>query len=178
MLKKIIFLYRRYFYSAEKYARYLGVKIGQNCRIATKNFGSEPFLIEIGNHVHLTWGVSFINHDGGVWVFREKWPLFDVYGKIKIRDNTFIGNNTLIMPGIEIGENCIIGASSLVTKSIPPNSVVAGIPAKFIMNTDDYLKKILPLKTNTKGLSLKKKKELILKLNEDQFIIKNTLKKT
>ncbi|NJO92454.1 MAG: acyltransferase [Chloroflexia bacterium] len=164
------------FYSAEKYARYLGVKIGQNCRIATKNFGSEPFLIEIGNHVHLTWGVSFVNHDGGVWVFREKWPSFDVYGKIKINDNTFIGNNTLILPGIEIGENCIIGASSVVTKSIPPNCVVAGIPAKFIMSTDDYLIKILPFKTNTKGLSIKNKKELILKLNKDQFIIKNTLK--
>jgi acetyltransferase-like isoleucine patch superfamily enzyme len=52
----------------EAYARSLGFKIGKDCRIATVNWGTEPWLIEIGDHVHVTSGVQFLTHDGSVWV--------------------------------------------------------------------------------------------------------------
>ena len=57
----------------EIYRKYLSVTIGNNCRFTGNiNFGSEPFLISIGDHVTLAHNVSFHTHDGGVWVFREK----------------------------------------------------------------------------------------------------------
>lgn len=158
----------------KKYAKYLGVKFGKNCRISTKHWGSEPYLIEIGNHVHITTGVRFINHDGGVWVFRENEPDFDIFGKICIGNNTFIGNYTTILPGVRIGNNCVIGANSVITKSIHDNSVVAGNPAKYITNIDDYYNKVL--KINSKLKSFKNKKEKILSMDENLFIIKSNLK--
>ena len=56
------------------FARRLGVRVGHGCRflgLKLGTFGTEPYLIKIGDHVTLTYGVKFINHDGGVWVFRE-----------------------------------------------------------------------------------------------------------
>ena len=58
-----------------KYARKLGVTVGENCRILSdpeKCFSSEPYLVELGNHVEITGDVRFITHDGGVWTLREK----------------------------------------------------------------------------------------------------------
>lgn len=107
------------FFPAKIFAKYSGVKYGSSCRIVSKEFGSEPYLVELGNHVHITRGVSFVTHDGGVWVFRENQNDLDVFGKIKIGNNTYIGNNTLILPGVSIGNNCVIGANSVVTKCIP-----------------------------------------------------------
>src|SRR5690554_6087907 len=89
----------KYFYTPEVYAVKEGVKIGDNCYIATRAFGSEPYLIEIGNHVQITSGVKFFTHGGG-WVFREEFPDLDTFGKIKIGNNVYIGNNALIMPGV------------------------------------------------------------------------------
>lgn len=55
-----------------KEARKQGVTIGEGCIILCSNpFGSEPYLISIGNHVRMSRGVQFITHDGGVWVIRE-----------------------------------------------------------------------------------------------------------
>ena len=62
MLKK---LYERFFLSAKEYARRKGVKIGKNCLIATRNWGSEPYLITIGNNVQITADVRFFTHGGG-----------------------------------------------------------------------------------------------------------------
>lgn len=53
-------------------------------------------------------------------------------GPVIIGDNVWIGENVVIMPNVTIGECCIIGANSVVTKSFPKNSVLAGVPAKFI----------------------------------------------
>ena len=124
-----------------KYARGLGVSIGEKCKFITPpNLGSEPWLIEIGNHVELSGYVTFITHDGSTWVFRNEETYKNVirYGKIIIHDNCFIGMGSHIMPGVEIGENSIVGAGSVVTKSIPANSVYAGNPAHFICTLDDF----------------------------------------
>jgi len=159
-----------------QYAKFIGVKVGNNCRIASKNWGSEPYLIEIGNHVHITKGVNFVTHDGAVWVFRDEIPNFDAFGKIFIKDNTYIGNNSIILPGITIGQNCIVGACSVVTKSIPDNSIVAGNPAKFITTTKSYKEKTLKHNAKTKTLKYQDKKKTLLKLDESIFITKSYLK--
>tara|TARA_B110000093_G_C12942707_1_gene398713 strand:- start:916 stop:1455 length:540 start_codon:yes stop_codon:yes gene_type:complete len=174
--KKFLNFYKRKKNSIN-WARSLGVKIGNDCKIATYEWGSEPYLIEIGNHVHITNNVQFINHDGGVWVFRKEVPDFDVFGKIRIGDNVYIGNNAIVMPGVTIGENCVIGANSVVTKSIPENSVVAGVPAKFICNIKDYKMKMEKINTRLKLSDSLNKKRSLLALEENHFIIKNELNK-
>lgn len=67
--------------SNEAYARKIGVKIGERCLIASRSWGTEPYLIEIGDHVQITSGVRFFTHGGG-HVFREMYPDMDFFGKI------------------------------------------------------------------------------------------------
>ncbi|RPH92735.1 MAG: acyltransferase [Calditrichaeota bacterium] len=164
------------FCSPEQFARKLGARIGSNCRIKTYYWGSEPFLIEIGNHVHITRDVKFVTHDGAVWVFREQFPDVDVFGKITIGDNTFIGNEAMILPGVRIGSNCIIGAMSVVTHSIADHSVVAGNPAKYICSTGDYFERIKSYFQRTKHLTPSQRDQLILNLPMDQQLVKAVLK--
>jgi acetyltransferase-like isoleucine patch superfamily enzyme len=160
---------------AEKYARAKGVKIGKGCRIASVNFGSEPYLIEIGDHVYVTSGVSFVTHDGGVWVFTKDDPGFDVFGRIKIGSNVYIGNNALILPGVTIGNNCVIGACSVVTKSIPDNTVAAGVPCRYICPTEEYHQRMTKVNMKTYQLSDKQKRPVILAQKDDTIFIKKNL---
>lgn len=176
MLNRIIEFINKHRQSPVSYARSLGVAIGENCIIAISNWGSEPYLIKIGSHVHITTNVQFINHDGGVWVFRNEMPDFDVFGKIFIDDNTYIGNNAVIMPGVSIGKNCVVGANSVVTKSIPDNMVVAGVPAKYICKTEEYKLNMSKINTHLKNKSCTKKREILEKMPLDAFISKKTLK--
>lgn len=170
-INKIFDVYKRTFWSSERYARSIGVKIGSGCAIATKKFGSEPYLITIGNNVQITNDVKFFNHGGG-WVFRKDHPDFDTFGKILIGNNVYIGNNSLIMPGVEIGDNVIIGAGSVVTKSIPSDSIYGGNPAKKIGIPGEYLEKNLKFNLGTKKLSYDEKKKFLLSRNDDSFIKK------
>lgn len=127
------------------YAKKLGVTIGENCRLnGSPNWGSEPWIISLGNHTEISFGCTFITHDGATWVFREKEEYKGVvrFGKITIGDNCFIGANSTILPGVHIGDNCIIGACSLVTKSVP-HGEVGGVPAHFITTTDKFASKCL-----------------------------------
>ncbi len=124
---------------AHIYAKYLGVKFGNNIRITHyPRWGSEPYLITIGDNVTITRGVAFVNHDGGCSLFRDELPGLNVFGKITIGNNVFIGINSTIMPNVKIGNNVVIAAGSIVTKNIPDNSVVGGIPARKIKSLTDY----------------------------------------
>ena len=116
-----------------RYWRRQGVKIGDNCFINNVNFSTEPYLIEIGNHVAIAAGTDFITHDGAIWCFRNEIKNADVFGKIKIGNNVFIGNNCTILPNTVIGDNCIVGAGSIVRGQFPENSVIVGNPAKVVM---------------------------------------------
>jgi len=124
-------------------ARNLGVKVGERCRLYDCDFGSEPYLIELGDHVTIVSGVKFITHDGGVWVFREEFPNIDVFSPIVVGSNVFIGSNAVIMPGACIGDNCVIGAGAVVVGTIPANSVAIGVPAKAIKTLDEYRLKVM-----------------------------------
>ncbi len=147
----------------ENFLRSRGVKIGENCQLLNRieNYGTEPWLIEIGNKVTVTYGVFFINHDGSSRLFRKNLSKSSIYGNkfgaIRILDNCFIGINSIILPGVTIGPNSIVGAGSVVHKDIKPNMVVAGVPAKEISNLDDfivkYTQKMIPISaTNRKEL--------------------------
>jgi acetyltransferase-like isoleucine patch superfamily enzyme len=125
------------------YAKYIGVKIGNNCRIYTKGFGSEPFLITIGNHCTITTGVEFITHDGSTWLHRDEKGRRYHYAPIEIGNNVFIGVNSIIMPGVKIEDKVIVAAGSVVTKSLPSGVIVGGNPAKIIENYDELERKRL-----------------------------------
>jgi acetyltransferase-like isoleucine patch superfamily enzyme len=159
-------------YTNTPFFRAHGLRIGEGCRIFSKNphetFGSEPYLIRIGDHVTITGGVKFITHDGGTWVFRLEDPDFDVFGPIEVKDNVFIGIGTIVMPGVTIGENSVIGSHSVVSRDIPPNSVAAGVPAKVIMSLEEYRAKKLTQRTVVRGLGPVERKAALMKLwNKD-----------
>lgn len=149
--------------------------MGDNCEIFLKvSFGSEPYLIELGDNVRITYGVKFITHDGGIYVLRNLGlcPDAAVYGKIKLGSNIFIGNDAIILPGVEIGDNCVIGAGSIVTKSIPANSIVAGVPAKVLRNIEEYYDGNKPKLLDTLKMNSSEKKQFILSVNDDEKFIK------
>lgn len=146
--------------------RYTDVKLGTNCEIYPNvSFGSEPYLIEIGNNVRITKGVQLTTHDGGVWVLRNMnlAENADLFGKIKIGNNVHIGINSIIMPGVSIGDNVIIGAGSVVTKNVESNTIVAGIPAKKLKSVMEYYEKNKKEFHYTKSLNSNEKKEYLLK---------------
>ena len=108
--------------------------LGDNCEIFPDvEFGSETYLISIGNQVRITNGVRFVTHDGGAWVLRELGlDNIDLFGKITMGNNVHIGWNAIIMPNVSIGNNVVVGAGAVVTKNIPDNSVAVGNPARVI----------------------------------------------
>ena len=144
----------------KKYIKYgKNFTTGTGCRIeAYKFFNDSPELIignnvQINDYVHLACGQSLIieddvliaskvyisdinhgNYSGENHSFpAEKAKNRKIFSKpVKICENVWIGENAIILPGIEIGKNSIIGAGSVVTKNVPENCIVAGNPAKII----------------------------------------------
>jgi len=169
--KTIVGLMYRKVLSPEKYAKHLGVKIGNNCLINTRNWPSEAYLISIGNHVQLTRSVSIYTHGGGQAI-RAKHPEFDVFGKVVIEDWAYIGAFSQIMPGVTIGEGALVAAGSVVTKSVSPHTVVGGNPARFICTTEEYYERNKQFNLKTKGMSYEEKKRILLSISDDLLIKK------
>lgn len=170
MIKSLIHIVRFGFATPIKRANLYqknGVKMGINCQIfGGCSFGSEPYLIHLGNNVKITYGCIFITHDGGVEVLRNldsNLKNIDVFGKIEIGDNVFIGNKCMILPNVKIGDNVVIGAGSVVTKNIPSNVVAAGVPAKVIKSIDEYKKGVLTKVDYTKNMKKSTKKDYLMK---------------
>lgn len=164
-------IYWRHFASSEKYARHIGVTIGKNCLIATRNWSTEPYLVTIGNNVQLTNDVSIHTHGGGNSV-RKEHPDFDTFGKVVIEDWAYIGAYSQIMPGVTIGEGALVAAGSVVTKSVTPHTVVGGNPAKYICTVEEYYERNKQYNVGTKGLGDKEKKAVLLSLPDSRFITK------
>lgn len=158
------------------YARKKGVKIGEKCQILMDpdfTFGTEPWLISLGNHVDITYGVQFLTHEGGIWCARgldEFYNSQDIFAPTVVGNNVMIGVSSLIMPGIHIGNNVIIAGHSVVTKDIPDNAVVAGVPAKQISTIDAFMSKLKDRKTYpTKGMSAQMKMKYLKENEPDWF---------
>jgi acetyltransferase-like isoleucine patch superfamily enzyme len=138
------------------FARSLGVHVGERCRFiqtSDETFGSEPFLIRIGDHVTITAGVQFVTHDGGVWVFREREPAIDVVAPIVVGNNVFIGLNAIILAGVTIGDDCVIGAGAVVARDIPAGTVAAGVPAKPLKTVEAYRESLAGRATDIRSLA-------------------------
>ncbi len=144
----ILKIYNHYLlkHNPKKYAIKHGVRIGENtCFTGPMSFGTEPYLISIGNHVLIA-GAAFITHEGAHWVLKGMDPSLKNtfgYGRITVCDNVYIGHCCTILRGVTIGENTVVGACSLVNKSLEPNSVYAGVPAKRICSIDEFKEKFL-----------------------------------
>jgi acetyltransferase-like isoleucine patch superfamily enzyme len=121
--------------------RRAGLTIPKDCRlIGFPDFGSEPYLVTIGQHVGIAADVMFITHDGGTYVFRhlERYKKVIKYGRITILDNCIIGARVILLPGVTIGPNSVISAGSVVSRNVPPGVLAAGNPAKPVMTVHQY----------------------------------------
>ncbi|MDE5872131.1 MAG: capsule biosynthesis protein CapG [Muribaculaceae bacterium] len=128
-----------------KYAQKIGVNFKNSSKVhiyGKVHWSTEPWLMTIGENVHITNGVNFIGHDGGTLLFRDIVPDLEITKPITVGNDVYIGNNVIIMPGVTIGNKVIIGAGAIVTKDIPNNSVAVGIPARVIKTADEYFEKI------------------------------------
>jgi acetyltransferase-like isoleucine patch superfamily enzyme len=98
----------------------------------TEEFSTEPYLIEVGNRVAVAGGTVFLTHDGSIRLIRNSRPNAQHLGRVVVGDDTYIGQNCVLLPGTHIGARCILGAGSVVRGQIPDNSLVAGNPARII----------------------------------------------
>lgn len=167
-------LYLDYKYRKDKiqYARFLGVKVGERCKIHNNPrdcFGSEPWLVTIGNHVLIATGVRFITHDGGTFLFIDEYPKTNVLGPINVGNNVYIGVDVKIMPNTMIGDNVIIAAGAIVTKDLESGWVYGGIPAKKIKTVQEYKEKALLNSVETNGMSMGEKRNHLKKIRPDWF---------
>lgn len=128
------------------YYRKKGIRIGENCIFRsskhTKIDLMRPSLITIGDNVDMNDNFTIMTHDFGHRVFL---PLFGEFlsssGRVRIGNNVYFGTNVTILKGGVIGNNCIIGAGSIVNKPIPSNSVAAGVPCRVICTIEEYYAK-------------------------------------
>ncbi|MBR2032072.1 MAG: acyltransferase [Alistipes sp.] len=166
----IVHRIKKFIYTPEKWARYIGVTIGHDNLIGKNHWSSEPYLITVGSHCQLT-DCRIFTH-GGAQPIRDKYPDFDLFGKVTIGDYVYIGTGSLIMPGVTIGNNVLVAAGSVVTKSIPDRMVVGGNPARIICSIEEYYERNKKWNLGIKSQSTNMKRQILSKLPDDKFIRK------
>lgn len=107
--------------------------VGKNCKISSHTFICEGVHIE--DNVFIGHNVTFINDKyprsvnvDGTMQTENDWSVVETH----IKKGASIGSSATILCGVTVGENSIVGAGSVVTKDVPPNTVVAGVPARVI----------------------------------------------
>lgn len=117
--------------------RQSGMTIGKRVGIVNCTLDSLfPFLIEIGSDVLMT-HATILAHDASPVVFDARTRV----GQVRILDHCFIGAGAVILPGVTIGPRAIIGANAVVSRDVPPGSVVAGNPGRVVAQVDDWLER-------------------------------------
>lgn len=159
------------------WSKKIGVRMGSGCQILDDPdtiFGTEPWLVKLGDHVDITWGCKFLCHEGGIWYARgidEKYKSCDCFAPIVIGNNVIIGLESIIMPGVTIGDNVIVAAHSVVTKDVPSGTVVGGVAAKPITTVDKFMEKFEKREFfPTKNMSSKEKQMYIQKMHPEWFV--------
>jgi maltose O-acetyltransferase len=125
-----------------------GLVLGKNVLFGDPIFldPSHCFLISIGDNSIIGFNVKLIAHDASTKMILG----YTKIGLINIKENCFIGDSTIVLPNVTIGPNCIIGAGSVVTRDIPPDSVAAGNPARVICSIDEYIAKMETIRKSKK----------------------------
>ncbi len=131
------------------YLRMLGVKVEGNPRWISDDLFVDPEgydYITIGDLVTISRGCTILVHDYSptnfFWLEDDSIETVKKKDYVSIGKGCFIGANTTLLAGSEIGENSIIAAGSVVTGIVPPNSVYGGVPARFIQSTEEYIGKV------------------------------------
>lgn len=146
-LKK--WFYKKYIHSSsELYINHLkkiGIKIGDGtkCRPKTTNIDvTRPSLVTIGSNCSLNENFTLLTHDWVTGVFiRANMDFLPSSGRVTIGNNVRFGQHCTVLKGVTIGDNCFIGAGSIVTKDIPANSIAVGIPCKVVCTLEEFHKK-------------------------------------
>ena len=156
-----------------------GLKLGNNVTIMPGAF-IDPrysYLISIGDNCSLSNGVVIVAHDAATFKFTNGYTRL---GKVDIKENCYIGTNAIILPGVTIGPNVLIAAGSVVNKSIPPNSCVAGVPARIYSKFDEFISHHTEMINSRPSFDYKEfnspnnefKKRIIEMLEEDAIYVK------
>ena len=116
--------------------RRLGVKVGRNCNVYGLNVDRDlPGLVEIGDDCILAGDVTILAHDVAPAIWMKKSKL----ARTRVLDRCFIGQRAILLAGVTVGPDAIVGAGSVVSKDVPPRTVVAGNPAQVVGTLDEYL---------------------------------------
>lgn len=119
------------------YFRSCGMRIGSGCNICSNIVTPESHLIEIGDNVTVGGHVEFVTHDNSISKVLPNCT--DLFGKIVVGNNCFIGARSVIMYGVTIPDNVIVAAGSVVTKSVESsNVIVGGNPARVITTWEKF----------------------------------------
>ena len=150
--------------SVNRFFRKHGVKIGEKCLIYSNILTSDSYLIDIGNNVCISIDVKFVTHDFSVKkVLPDKANLF---GKITVGNNCFIGERATLLYGVELADNIIVAAGSVVTHSFTEsNIIIGGNPARKISTWDKFREKSIGYAQNCSDVSelIKTNPEILVK---------------
>lgn len=149
------------------YCRELGAKIGEGCVLKASMLGSEPWLVTIGDHVLLAEGTRILTHDGAGWCLHYNTVenmRMDMWGRVIIGNNVYVGTNAVIMSNVTITDNVIIGAGAVVVKDILEDGVYVGCPAKRIKSFNEWKEQTLKKAHNTYGMSELERRDYFAKV--------------
>ena len=144
--------------NSDRYCKFLrekGVEIGEGTHISARTClidYTRPSLVTIGENCYINEHFTLLTHDYVTKVFLHMgWGFINSSGRVSIGNNVSFGQNVMVLKGVTIGDNCFIGAGSIVTKDIPSNSIAVGAPCKVIMSLEEYYNKRL-LKSEAEAL--------------------------
>jgi acetyltransferase-like isoleucine patch superfamily enzyme len=117
-------------------------RVGEACSILPSTTFTDPEYVSLGNNVHFS-DCTILGHDGSIAMLAQAFDEpFDSVGYVVIHDNVFIGYGAIVMPNCSIGPNAIVAAGSVVTKDVPANTVVGGVPAAVIADFDEHVERL------------------------------------